>query len=85
MEETQDLNVRETTPLVAPRVLKAELPMSEEANRTVVGGDGRSGESWPGKTSGSLPHCWKKPVSTHSYSSIAATTIRASGKSNRSR
>ena len=38
MEQTQDLNVRETMPLVAPSVLKEELPMSEAANRTVVEG-----------------------------------------------
>jgi 3-deoxy-7-phosphoheptulonate synthase len=40
MEETQDLNVRETAPLVAPQAMKAELPMGEVANRTVVEGRG---------------------------------------------
>ena len=38
MEETQDLNIRATAPLVAPKELEAELPMSEQVNRTVVGG-----------------------------------------------
>ena len=38
MEQTQDLNVRETLPLVPPSVLKEEFPMSAAANRTVVEG-----------------------------------------------
>ena len=36
MQPTQDLNVRESVPLVAPRKLKADLSVSEDANRTVV-------------------------------------------------
>lgn len=38
MEETQDLNIRENSALVAPKSLKAEVPMTPEANRTVVEG-----------------------------------------------
>lgn len=36
MEPTQDLNIRDMTPLIPPRALKAEIPMTEAANRTVV-------------------------------------------------
>ncbi len=38
MLPTNNLHVRETTRLIAPRLLKEELPMSEAANRTVVTG-----------------------------------------------
>jgi len=38
MLPTQDLNVRETIPLIAPNTLLAEFPMTEAANRTVVQG-----------------------------------------------
>ncbi len=38
MKPTQDLNVRETVPLISPALLKAELPMTEESNQTVVEG-----------------------------------------------
>ncbi|MGE3315877.1 MAG: 3-deoxy-7-phosphoheptulonate synthase [Planctomycetaceae bacterium] len=36
MQPTQDLNIRDSVPLVAPRKLKAEQAVSETANRTVV-------------------------------------------------
>ncbi|MFO7774308.1 MAG: 3-deoxy-7-phosphoheptulonate synthase [Candidatus Hydrogenedentota bacterium] len=38
MERTQDLHIESLTPLVPPRELKEELPMSAAANRTVVEG-----------------------------------------------
>ena len=38
MEETQDLNIREIQPLITPLQIKADLPMSEATNRTVVEG-----------------------------------------------
>jgi 3-deoxy-7-phosphoheptulonate synthase len=38
MQQTQDLRVKETVRLLAPRALKAELPMTENSNRTVVAG-----------------------------------------------
>src|SRR5688572_19405002 len=38
MQQTQDINVRDTVRLTSPRDLKAQLPMSEAANATVVGG-----------------------------------------------
>jgi 3-deoxy-7-phosphoheptulonate synthase len=38
MQPTQDLHIRDTLPLLPPRALKAELPMTEAANRTVVEG-----------------------------------------------
>ncbi len=38
MEPTQYLNIRDMTPLIAPRAMKAELPMTEAANRTVIEG-----------------------------------------------
>ncbi|HOT49659.1 MAG TPA: 3-deoxy-7-phosphoheptulonate synthase, partial [Candidatus Hydrogenedentes bacterium] len=38
MERTFDLNVAAMTPLITPRALKAKLPMTEAANRTVVEG-----------------------------------------------
>jgi 3-deoxy-7-phosphoheptulonate synthase len=38
MQQTQDLNIAEMIQLVPPRAFKAELPMTEEANRTVVAG-----------------------------------------------
>lgn len=38
MQPTQDLHIRELTPLIAPGALKAELPMTEAANRTIVEG-----------------------------------------------
>lgn len=38
MQPTQDLNIRDMIPLISPRALKAELPMTETANRTVVEG-----------------------------------------------
>lgn len=38
MLPTQDLNVVETVPLQPPRVLKAQMPMTEASNRTVVEG-----------------------------------------------
>jgi 3-deoxy-7-phosphoheptulonate synthase len=36
MRTTEDVHVRSTTPLIAPRDLKIEQPMSERANTTVV-------------------------------------------------
>lgn len=36
MRPTQDINVRNLVPLISPRQLKEELPMSEAANRTIV-------------------------------------------------
>lgn len=36
MQRTSNINVRGTMPLISPRELMAELPMSEAANRTVV-------------------------------------------------
>ncbi len=36
MQKTQDLHVIETVPLISPRQMKQELPMTEEANITVV-------------------------------------------------
>src|SRR5262245_24185059 len=36
MQPTNDINVRGTVPLVSPRQLKEELPMTETANQTVV-------------------------------------------------
>src|SRR5687768_6219400 len=38
MRPTQDLNVRETVPLISPRALKMEAGASEAANQTVVEG-----------------------------------------------
>ena len=38
MFPTQNLHVRETVRLSTPRALKAELPMTEGVNRTVVAG-----------------------------------------------
>lgn len=38
MEQTQDLNVSDTIPLVPPVTLRRQLPMTEAANRTVVEG-----------------------------------------------
>lgn len=38
MQPTNNLRVRQTTRLTAPSALKADLPMSEAANRTVVEG-----------------------------------------------
>ncbi len=38
MRPTQDLNVRETVPLISPRALKTEAGASEAANQTVVEG-----------------------------------------------
>jgi hypothetical protein len=38
VEQTQDLNVADTVPLVPPSVLLQQLPMTEAANRTVVTG-----------------------------------------------
>ena len=38
MIPTQDLHVKEMVRLLPPRALKAELPMSESANATVVRG-----------------------------------------------
>lgn len=38
MQPTQDLNIRDMLPLISPRALKTELPMTETANRTVVEG-----------------------------------------------
>ena len=38
MQPTQDLRVREIKRLISPRALKAEFPMSEAANATVVKG-----------------------------------------------
>jgi len=38
MQQTHDLNICEMVRLTPPRALKAELPMSEAANRTVVEG-----------------------------------------------
>ena len=38
MQSTQDVNVVSTVSLIPPRQLKAELPMSEDANRTVIEG-----------------------------------------------
>jgi 3-deoxy-7-phosphoheptulonate synthase len=43
MLPTQDLRVKETVRLLTPRALKAELPMTEAANHTVV--DGREAVS----------------------------------------
>jgi 3-deoxy-D-arabino-heptulosonate 7-phosphate (DAHP) synthase len=36
MLRTQDLRVREVIRLLTPRALKAELPMTEPSNQTVV-------------------------------------------------
>jgi 3-deoxy-7-phosphoheptulonate synthase len=36
LQPTQDLNVRSTDPLIAPRALRAEIEVSFSANRTVV-------------------------------------------------
>jgi 3-deoxy-7-phosphoheptulonate synthase len=36
MKTTEDVHVRSTTPLIAPRDLKGELPMTERANAAVV-------------------------------------------------
>ena len=36
MQATQELPIRDMSPLLAPRALKAELPMTEVAHRTVV-------------------------------------------------
>jgi 3-deoxy-7-phosphoheptulonate synthase len=36
MKTTEDVHVRSTTPLIAPRDLKVEQPMTERANATVV-------------------------------------------------
>jgi len=38
MQPTDDLHIRDLTPLVSPRALKAEVPVTEAANRTVVEG-----------------------------------------------
>lgn len=38
MEPTDDLNIRDLTPLVSPRALRADMPVTEAANRTVVQG-----------------------------------------------
>jgi len=38
MRQTQNLHVREATRLITPRALKAELPMTERSNQTVVEG-----------------------------------------------
>ncbi len=38
MEQTGDLNVTDTIPLVSPSILRQELPMTEAANYTVVTG-----------------------------------------------
>jgi 3-deoxy-7-phosphoheptulonate synthase len=38
MQQTQDLNIEKTVPLIAPRLLLQELPMTETANETVVAG-----------------------------------------------
>jgi 3-deoxy-7-phosphoheptulonate synthase len=38
VQQTQDLNITEMIQLTPPRAFKAELPMTEEANRTVVAG-----------------------------------------------
>lgn len=38
MEQTQDLNVVALVPLLPPRELKDDLPMTESANKTVVAG-----------------------------------------------
>jgi len=38
MELTQNLHIRDVLPLMPPRALKAELPMSEAAHHTVVQG-----------------------------------------------
>src|SRR5437667_22292 len=43
MFPTQNLHVRETVRLLTPRALKAELPMSEASNRTVVASRRRVG------------------------------------------
>lgn len=38
MQPTQDIRIRGTIPLVSPNALKAQLPMTEAANQTVVKG-----------------------------------------------
>jgi len=38
MQATQELPIRDMSPLLPPRALKAELPMTEMAQRTVVEG-----------------------------------------------
>ena len=38
MEQTNDLRVASTRRLITPRALKAALPMTNEANATVVSG-----------------------------------------------
>jgi len=36
MEQTQDLNISDVSPLIPPGVLRLEVPMTDSANRTVV-------------------------------------------------
>src|SRR5688500_10758534 len=38
MERTENLNIRDTLPLVPPEAMKRTLPMNEAANETVVSG-----------------------------------------------
>lgn len=38
MERTENLNIRDTVPLVPPEAMKRTLPMNESANETVVAG-----------------------------------------------
>ncbi len=38
MKPTQNINVRETVPLISPLFLKTALPMTEESNQTVIAG-----------------------------------------------
>src|SRR5438093_4908261 len=40
MQQTQNLHVREAVRLLTPRALKAEFPMTERSNQTVVEGRG---------------------------------------------
>jgi len=53
MELTQNLHIRDVLPLMPPRALKAELPMSEAAHRTVVQAATLSNASCTRKTAGS--------------------------------
>jgi 3-deoxy-7-phosphoheptulonate synthase len=38
MKPTQNLNIRETVPLISPQLLKADFPMTEASNRTILRG-----------------------------------------------
>jgi 3-deoxy-7-phosphoheptulonate synthase len=38
MKKTQDIHVSRVEPLISPKLMKSELPMTESVNKTVVGG-----------------------------------------------